>query len=35
MIKILVVDDEKGIVEGIEESFSYVGFHVFTAANAA
>ncbi len=35
MIKILVVDDEKGITDGIEESFSYVGFHVSTAANAA
>lgn len=35
MIKILVVDDEGGITKGIEESFTYVGFNVSTASNAA
>ena len=35
MIKLLVVDDESAITDGIEDSFSYFGFNVFTASNAA
>ena len=35
MIKLLVVDDESAITDGIEDSFSYFGFNVFTASNGA
>ncbi len=31
MIKILAVDDEAGVCESISQTFSYIGFTVFTA----
>jgi CheY-like chemotaxis protein len=34
MIRILVVDDEPGICDIIEKTFSYIGFSVSTATNA-
>lgn len=34
MIKILIVDDEKGVCDIIRKTFSYSGFTVFTATNA-
>ncbi|MBF0504407.1 MAG: response regulator [Candidatus Omnitrophica bacterium] len=34
MIKLLVVDDEQGICEIIEKTFSYIGFRVFSASTA-
>jgi len=34
MIKILVVDDEKGVCESIKKPFSYIGFTVFMATTA-
>ena len=35
MIKMLVVDDEPGICDAIEQIFSYVGFSVLTATDSA
>lgn len=34
MIKLLVIDDEQGICEVIEKTFSYIGFSVFMATTA-
>lgn len=34
MVKILVVDDEKSICSTLKRNFEYIGYEVFTAANA-